>query len=425
MSWRACVAIAAVALLPPAALATTASVAAAPAPRLSRFATTVIAGGATSGGAVGASGGLVTVDSGSAYVRARLDSGPSSAVLADVAEPGSLARTLVGQSVGQQTLPIPGAEAQYPGRGSATSEPPVPPTPPGPLSSGSGTASAHADATSAVGQSDASSFGLAGVYQGTGSSTLATLRRTGDDLSASATSGVAGLTVGGALSVANVSGTAKIRLTAGKRTAEAGVTVGSASVNKVPVVIDGDGVHAAPLPLIPLGPAQQTTEQLNQQLRASGIEVHVIAATRTVTSSGAFADSGGLVITVTTAPLPGGVAANTMTLYIGRVVETESDSTEAPVAAVNYPVAVPPQTTTTTIVTAGDTGTPGSDAPPPAAAAGTDSPLTRLVTIAGRRLTVFQVVVAFGLWQLLSMGAPTLTTLVRRRRRQRLQAVAL
>jgi len=423
MSWRASLAVAGVALLPPAALATTASVAAAPPVQLSRFALTVIAGGATSGGAVGASGGLVTVDSGSAYVRARLDSGPSSAVLADVAEPGSLARTLVGQTVGQQTLPVPAAEAEYPGHGTGTSET-VPPASAGPLSSGAGSASAHADATSATGRSDGSAFGLAGAYQGTGSSTLATLRRTGEDLSAAATSGVAGLSVGGALSMSQVSGFATVRLAGGNRTADAGVTVGSASVNGVPVTIDGDGVHAAPLPLIPLGPVRQTTEQLNQQLRAAGIEVHTLAATHTVTSSGAFADSGGVVITVTSAPLPGGVAGNTLTLYVGRVVETESDSTEAPVAAVNYPVFIPPQTTTSTIITSGEAGVPGSEVAPPVAQAGAGNALARSVTVAGRRLTVFELVVAFGLWQLLSMGAPTLTTLVRRRRRRRGQEVA-
>ena len=66
------------------------------APGIGAFATTVIAGGLTSAGGVGASGGLVSIDSGSAYVRARLDSGPSSSVLASPAEPGTLARSVVG-----------------------------------------------------------------------------------------------------------------------------------------------------------------------------------------------------------------------------------------------------------------------------------------------------------------------------------------
>src|SRR5258708_29544253 len=132
------------------------------------FATTVIAGGLTSGGTVGASGGLVTVDSATAYIRARLDSGPSSAILADPVEPGALVRTPIGQTGGQPALPVPAAEAQDPGTGSGTLDV-IPATSAGPLSTGAASATAKATATSASGQTTASTTDLAGVYQGSGS----------------------------------------------------------------------------------------------------------------------------------------------------------------------------------------------------------------------------------------------------------------
>ncbi|HXA42963.1 MAG TPA: hypothetical protein VNV65_08655 [Candidatus Solibacter sp.] len=411
MSRRLVLAWAIASMLPVVLLAATAAGAADQPSHIASYATTVIAGGLTSGGTVGASGGLVTIDSASAYIRARLDSGPSSAVVADPVEPGALVRTLVGQTVGQQTLPIPAAEAQYPGTGSSTLDV-IPATAAGPLSTGAGSATAKAAATAASGQTTASTSELSGVYQGSGSYSTASLARTGDDLVAESSSGVSKLVVG-PLTVAGVEGTASIKLIAGRRTSVAGITVGSASVAGTPVTIDGDGVHAAGQTLVPLGPVQQTTEQLNQQLAAAGVAVHLLEATNPVTATGASADSGGLVITVSSPPLPGGVAGNTLTLYAGRTVETESDSPEIPVPAVTFPPFVPAQTTTTTIYSGGDLG-----APAPTAVGNQQAP-ARFVAIVGRRLTILEVLLAFALWQLLTLGGPTLTTLVRRRRRQR------
>jgi hypothetical protein len=182
------------------------------------------------------------------------------------------------------------------------------------------------------------------------------------------------------------------------------------------VTIDGDGVHVASQTLVPLGPVQQTTEQVNQQLTAAGIAVHVLSAVQSVTPTGAVADSGGMVITVNSPPLPGGVAQNTLTIYIGRVVETESDSPQLPVAAEIFPPLAPPQTTT--IVTSGDLGVPAATGAGSAPSI-TSNLLARTVTIAGQRLSAVEILLAFALWQLLSMGGPTLTTLVRRRRRER------
>jgi hypothetical protein len=417
MSWRLGLLLAWLPLLPAAVLGSTA-VAADSQPHIATFATTVIAGGVTSSGTVGASGGLVTVDSASAYIRARLDSGPSSSVLADPLEPGALVRTLIGQTVGQQTLPVPAAEAQYPGQGSATNAV-VPASAAGPLSVGAGSAGADAGPESATGQTSASTYSLSGVFEGSGSSSSAKLRRRGDNLSADSTSAVAGLTVAGLLTVANVSGSASITVSGGRRASAAGVTVGSASVGGVPVTIDGDGVHVASQTLVPLGPVQQTTEQVNQQLTAAGIAVHVLSAVQSVTPTGAVADSGGMVITVNSPPLPGGVAQNTLTIYIGRVVETESDSPQLPVAAEIFPPLAPPQTTT--IVTSGDLGVPAATGAGSAPSI-TSNLLARTVTIAGQRLSAVEILLAFALWQLLSMGGPTLTTLVRRRRRERAQA---
>src|SRR5205814_1804744 len=89
------------------------------------FGLTVLASGVRTAGDVGASGGLVTLDTGSAAVSAQLDSSPSSAVLAVPYEPGTLFRTGVGQAndaAGQTVLDVPDAEAAYPGKGSGDLE---------------------------------------------------------------------------------------------------------------------------------------------------------------------------------------------------------------------------------------------------------------------------------------------------------------
>jgi hypothetical protein len=388
------------------------------------FATTVIAGGLTSAGGVGASGGLVTIDSGSAYVRARLDSGPSSSVLASPAEPGTLARSVVGvancpaldprlpQCIPEQLiLRVPDAQAQYPGTSSAQLN--TNPTSAGPLSTGGGSASAHALATSASGETTASSTTVTGAYDGSGSTSTAQLSRAGNQVDVAGTSAVQKLSVAGALTIHDIRGSAAIHVKDGQRMAEAGVTIGSASAGGIPVTIDDSGVHAVSQSL-PFGTVQQATDQANQQLTGAGIQIHTVGAIHTVSPTGAFADSGGVAITITTPNLP--VPGNTMTLYVGRVVETESDGPAAPALTLPPPVApIPPSTTTVDIPAV--PGVPGTAA---TTAAPSTEPASSVLVIGGFPLTAAQALLAFGIWQLLTMSPPTLTTLVRRRRRARL-----
>jgi hypothetical protein len=98
--------------------------AAVPAPAgYDQYGLTALASGVRTAGDVGNSGGLVTLDTGSGYVAARLDASPSSGVLADPYEPGTLFRTVAGQvnaNAGSEVLTVPDAEAAYPGDGKAS-----------------------------------------------------------------------------------------------------------------------------------------------------------------------------------------------------------------------------------------------------------------------------------------------------------------
>src|ERR1700712_717260 len=87
-------------LRPAAAVATT----------YSNYGITAIGGGVQTAGDIGITGGLVTLDAGTAYINARLDSSPSSNVRAAPIEPGTLARTLIGTvntAAGSSVLSVP------------------------------------------------------------------------------------------------------------------------------------------------------------------------------------------------------------------------------------------------------------------------------------------------------------------------------
>ncbi|MCW2778426.1 MAG: hypothetical protein JWN17_2151, partial [Frankiales bacterium] len=108
----------------------------------SSYGLTGLASGVRTAGDVGVSGGLVTLDTGSGQVAARLDSSPSANVLAAPYEPGTLFRTVAGQgnaSAGTTVFDVPDAEAAYPGTGSGAVGL-VPPTSGGPLSGAGGSA---------------------------------------------------------------------------------------------------------------------------------------------------------------------------------------------------------------------------------------------------------------------------------------------
>ncbi|MFN2465450.1 MAG: hypothetical protein ABR598_04200 [Candidatus Dormibacteria bacterium] len=381
---------------------------------IATFATTAIAGGVTTRGDVGASGGLVTVDSASAYVSARLDSGPSAAVLAAPAEPGTLVRTVIGQTLTQQTLPVPAAEAHYPGQGSGKLDA-VPPSSAGPLSSGGGSATATATADTATGQTTGGDSSVRDAYSSSGSSTDVRLHRVLDDITATSISRVHQLQAG-PLILHDVAGTADIQVSGGKHTAVSGITIGSSTVAGVPVTIDNDGIHAQSKN-VPLGGLPQTTESLNRQLAASGVAVHTVNATHATTANSADADSGGLIVSVTSPGLP--VGGNTLTMMVGRVVETEFDSSSAPAPIRSLSPFQPAGSSSTTVTTPDQPATQDevttADIPPTAAT----NPLARYVVIGGRRLTAGAALLAFALWQMLALGPSTVTTLVRRRRRAR------
>ena len=256
---------------------------------------------------------------------------------------------------------------------------------------------------------------MTGAYDASGSMSTAQLSRAGNQVDVAGTSAVQTLSVAGVLTMHDIRGSAAIAVKDGHRTAQAGVTVGSASAGGIPVTIDDTGVHAVSQNL-PFDPVGQATAQANQQLATAGITVHTVGAINSVTPTGAFADSGGVAITITTPNLP--VPGNTMTLYVGRVVETESDGPAAPALTLAPPPPPIPATTTTIDVPAapGVPGTAGTSAPP------STQPASSVVVVGGFPLTAAQALLAFGIWQLLTMSPPTLTTLVRRRRRAREEA---
>jgi len=394
--------------------------AASPAPAFGSYALTVVAGSNTTDGTVAPSGGLVTLDSGSAYVRGRLDSGPSSSVQADNVEPGTDARSVIGTANSCPGAPVctpqvqvvyPDAEASYPGRGQADVSV-APTTTAGVVTVGAGSASARAGADQASGSASGSSYGIPGVFGSSGANTAVTMSHSGDQLSVTGTAGVTSLAAPGGLTLTNVRGVAGIQVAGGKRTVVAGVTVGSASVAGTAVTIDDSGVTVA-TQQVPLGAVQQTTQQVNQALSAAGVSVHALAPVKSTTATGAIADSGGVVITITTPAQPAGV--NTFVMRVGRVVATETDAPPEPAFVEPQLPPAPPTTTTTTITIPGAPGSAGvASVPAPA------QPLaTRYLVVGGARISALQALVAFALWQVLTLTGPTATTLVRRRRRER------
>jgi hypothetical protein len=186
------------------------------------------------------------------------------------------------------------------------------------------------------------------------------------------------------------------------------------------VAIDQDGVHAVGTPLVPGKTVADATAQANAVLKNAGVEVHATEAVHTATTRSAAADTGGVVITVATPDLPGGVAANRLTVVVGGVSLTETDEPTAPVLAlpaITTPATGPapgaPAVTTTTVLP----GTPGSAAVAPAPAVAAPQLASAGFTVAGRRLSAAAALAAFAMWQFLTLATATLYALVERRRR--------
>ena len=389
--------------------------------------TTAIVAGVSTEGVVGASGGLVTLDGGTARVVASLDGSPSSHVIAAPYEPGGLVRTVVGQvntSAGQQVLAVPDAEAVSPGTPAHDSVEAVPGRSAGPLAVVGGTATADAAPHRAAGSATAVSFAIAGVLVAGGSTSdvelladaaSGTVRQT-------ARTAVASFDVGGVLQLDDVVGNVVITAKGDAHTAVQTLTVGGARVAGQAVTIGNDGVTAVGTPLLPGTTIAEATEQANAALAAAGIAVRTVGGVARHDSRSAEADTGGVLVHVTTPDLPvGGVAGNTLKVLVGQAALTEADAlpledgTLIPLVPGAPAVPAVPPTTTTTFVpgTPGTIALPGTGVAPPTLAGTT--PVAYV--LAGRRFTAQTALIAFAAWQLLTLGLPTLYALVDRRRR--------
>lgn len=388
--------------------------------------TTAIVSGVSVSGDLGAAGGLATLDGGSARVVATLDGSPSGHVIAAPYEPGGLVRAILGQvntGAGQQVLDVPDAEATSPGRPSHDSVEVVPGTSAGPLSVVGGAASADAGPQRVAGTATGTSFAVAGALTADGSTSAVQI--TADAAAAtvrqSARTAVASLDVAGVLALSDVVGTALITASGDAHTATQSLTVGGASVAGQAVSIGNDGVTALGTPLVPGDTLADATAQANAALAQAGVTVRTVGGVTRHDSRSATADTGGLLITVTTPDLPvGGVAGNTLTVVVGQASLTEIDAlpVDLGVAPCVCPPAtqLPPTSTTTTTFLPGTPGTqglPGTTVSPPTVAA----PAPVAYVLAGRRFTAQTALVAFAVWQVLSLGIPTLYALVERRRR--------
>jgi hypothetical protein len=385
------------------------------------FGLTVTSAAVRTAGDVGASGGLVTLGTGTAFTSARLDAAPSSYALGSPVEPGPVVRALIGTvntQAGDAVLGVSEAESTYPGNGKAASSY-APATSAGPVSVVPGTAVSSAGPHLARAETTGSGLTVSGVLDAarlastssvTGTDTAGTAVTTG-------TSSVGHLGVAGVLSLEDVVAHATVSAVGARTTATAALTLGGASVAGVPVTIDADGVHAAGQGT-GLGPLQDAQAQVDQALAAAGIEVHAVAVTKTVTGRSGYADTGGIVITLATPGVdPAGLPGNDVTITVGKV--TATGTSEAVVPPVELPPltgpgtpAVPPTTTTPTVVDGGMLpSTPAAGGPAPLVA----SP--RSYVLAGHRFSALAAFSAFAAWQLITMAMTTLYALADRRRR--------
>lgn len=374
-------------------------------------------------GLVGASGGLVTLDTGISYVNGRLDGAPSAAVLADPVEPGGLVRAVIGQvngSSGQTPIVVPAAEASYPGKATSTLAP-VPAQQAGPVTVSPAGATASASATDAAGEAYTATTVVAGATSAEGA--RARLAFAGNvSLGSAQSSGsveLARILAGGVLALEGVRATAALVASGDRTVATASMTYAAATVAGIPVTIDASGVHAAggtPLPAGPLGSAQ---DQVNAALAKAGVSAHAVGVLHHVTGRSAIADTGGIAITITTPGLPvGGVAGNALQVTVGRVLLTSSTTGLLPSAPELIPplLGAPGGVTTTTSTSGGALASTATDAagnPLPTV----NPPHTSDVVVAGRRLPLTAAIAGFAVWQLVSLSTATLYALAERRRR--------
>lgn len=391
---------------------------------------TALLSGVHTNGLVGASGGLVTVDTGSAYVAAALDSAPSAQVLASPAEPGTLTRTVAGQvngPAGSNVIDVPDAEARYPGDTKVTYRS-ADPVEQEPLAFGAAAATAEVGAARAYGQAEAASYAIAGALSTGPSRSTVTLTSAAaaGKVTQDARSEVSNVSVAaGVLTLDGVVATARVRTDGDLHTATQALTITGAKVAGQGVLIGNEGVTAVGQSVVPGQTLQDATKQANAQLAAAGISVHTVGGRTAQDSRSASADTGGVFITLSSPALPGGIPANSLEVVLGGIVLTEVDT--VPLPALALPETELPQTTgtvpssestTTTTFVPGTPGTPGrppglvDQVPPPVLPAG--------YVLAGRSISAQAALVAFAGWQFLSLGTATLYGFVERRRRQAL-----
>jgi hypothetical protein len=393
------------------------------APVFDSWGSTAIVSGVSLEGTVGASGGLLNIDGGSARVVASLDGSPSGHVQAAPYEPGGGIRAVIGQvntSAGQQVLGVPDAEASSPGGRGHDAVAAVPGRSAGPLTVVGGAATADATPQRVSGSATGVSLAVVGALAA-GAST-SSVEVTGDSATGKivqvARSTVESLDVAGVLHLEDVVATARITVNGDAHAAQQTLVVGGASVAGQVVTIGNDGVVAAGQPLLPGQSLADATAAVSAVLNQAGVSVRTVGGVVRHDRRSAAADTGGVLISLSTPGLPvGGIAGNSLKVLVGQAAMTESDAL-AVVAPVVPPVlprgtpAVPPTTSTTFVPgTPGTTGLPGSVAPPTLAG----SPVSYVV--AGHRFTARTALAAFAVWQLLTLGMPTLYALVDRRRR--------
>lgn len=388
---------------------------------------TAIAAAGRTDGVVGASGGLVTLDTGSAYVSSSLDSSPSAAVVAAPQEPGTLFHTVAGQANGAAGQTVVGtleAEARYPGDSSGSFSVGDPVDNP-PVYLGTANASAKVTATTAKGLAQAARYSISPLLDlGPGTSAV----NAAIDTEKGTATQDAKVTVGdvdllGVLKIQSIVGTAKVTADHDTHTAQQSLVVSGATVAGQQVGITNDGVVALGTPLVPGTTLSQATDSVNQALAAAGIvSLHTIGGKATHTDRSAEADTGGVQVVVKSPDLPAGVSANTLTLTLGGVSLTELDTLalpSTPVVDEPLPPSAPvqPPTTVTTVIpgTPAVPGTlPGTVDQQPQVAGPTQA---AAFEVRGRRISDKTALLAFAGWQVLSLGTATLYGFVERRRR--------
>lgn len=386
---------------------------------------TGLAAAVRSAGTVGASGGLVTLDTASAYVTGRLDSSPTSAVLADPYEPGTLVRTLAGQAnaqAGSRVVVVPEATASSPGRAREELHV-VPDQDVAPLHLRGGTASASAGTGNADGSATGTRLSLDGAVVADGSSSEVSLSATAASTRGRVRTRVARVEVaGGVLVLSDVVAEAAVTARGSTHTATASLTVGGATVDGQNVAVDETGVHAVGTPVVTGQTLTAATEQANAVLAAAGIEVHLARAVHRSTGTGALADTGGVLITLTTPDLPAGLAGNRLQLVVGGAVVTTHEDGSAPV--LTQTGGAPPMAAPSGGAPAPGTvpaGVPaGGEGPqqPAVAPAGPRPARTRPaapLVLVGFRLSRGAALAGLACWQLLSLSLVTLYALAARR----------